>query len=284
MPAENQHKGIFRALQLLLRPVMRFCLRHSLKIQEISEATKVALLEAAEEELRAAGEEVNVSRLMVISGIHRRDITRIVKNKAIFDGSTNLITRILGQWQGDRDFRGVKGPRVLSCRGESSEFAALVRKVSKDVHHTTVLFELQRLGLVEESARGLRLVGAAFVPAGDPEQSFSLLEQDVDALIRSAEENILSPRTVKNLHGRTEYDGIRADAVAGIRKWLFEEGSRFHKRAREYLSKYDLDLHPDKKYRGKRFTVILGAFGCVLGSAKKPSGVSERIDSSQEDA
>ena len=69
-----------------------------------------------------------------------------------------MISRVVAQWENDRRFLTQAGkPRVLSCDEDDSEFSELVRLVSKDLHPGTVLFELERSGIVERSKRGVRL-------------------------------------------------------------------------------------------------------------------------------
>lgn len=58
----------------------------------------------------------------------------------------------------------------------------------------------------------------------------------------------------------TEYDNVCLDELPKVKEWLLKEGTKFHKKARDFISKYDLDVTPnDKKIGGGH--VFLGAFG-----------------------
>ena len=266
--AVDHQRLVVRCLRTMLRPVVRFCLRHSLRIQEFLETAKVAFIEVAQEDMAVEKEKVNVSRLSVMTGIHRRDVMRIYRDEDFVDEPHNLITRLIGHWRNSPKFSTAgKKPRVLSHEGEDSEFRQLVGEVSNDLNAGTILFELERIGAVERGPRGVRLLTAAYVPRGNAEKGFQLLGKDTEDLISAVEENIFAPQNVPNLHARTEFDNIRPEAVPQIRKWLLEEGSAFHARANKYLAQFDRDIHPGRKESAKSgITVVLGAFGRVAGS------------------
>ncbi len=258
-------------LQIILKPLMRFCLRHSVRIQEILEAVKIALIEAAKEEMIEREELINISRISVMTGIHRRDVMRIHRDEITLDGSKNFIPRLIGQWQSDKRFC-VKGkkPRILSRQGEGNdEFEKLVRLVSNDLHPGTVLFELERLGIVRRVKDGVRLITAVYSPPKNIRNGFELLAEDANDLIAAVEENIADTEAIPNLHAKTTYDNIRRDALPRIRKWFLNEGSSFHKRSREFLSRFDLDINPDPSHTATGVRVVLGTFSRV--SVPSPS-------------
>ena len=230
-------RGNLQLLVKLLRPVMRFCLRNSLRVQEVVEAAKHALIDAAVEEAEQCGRKVNVSSIAVMTGLHRRDVMRIYRDGAE-KKEPNLVTRVIGQWQGDPSFATTRGkPRVLS----NDEFRRLVFGISQDLHPGTVIRELERLGYVEKTARGLRLAVKTHLIVEDLEEAFSMVDDDCSDLIAAVEENVADAEQVKNLHARTSYDKIPASAVPKVREWLIDEGSKFHQRVRAYLASLDRD-------------------------------------------
>lgn len=224
---------------------MNFCLRHSVKLQEIIEACKVTLIEAAAHELSRSGREITAGRLSIMTGVHRPDVQRLYRTRDHVKTAEDVISRIVGQWQSDHRFTtpGGRRPRDLTFTGKRSEFAKLVGVVSGDLNPYTVLFELERMGLVVRKEDRLRLNAHVTVITGDAETGFRLLSQDSDDLIQCVEENVLNPCSPRNLHGRTEYDSISAKYVEQIREWFLKEGIAFHGRARKYLSRFDKDIN-----------------------------------------
>ncbi|MCB0358721.1 MAG: hypothetical protein KDD44_03770 [Bdellovibrionales bacterium] len=255
----------FQALRLILRPIARFCLRRSLTVQDLIEAGKAAMLDAAAAEIERTGATVTISKLRVMTGLHRRDVNRIYKERSLNEVSAGYITGVIGRWLTHQRYQTKSGtPRVLTCEFEDSEFNELVSEVSTDVHPSSVLFELERVGAVERSARGLRLKADVYSGGGDPVKIYELLQRDIDYLVTAVEENAFEPQPVPNLHIMTEYDNISMRDLPKIREWLLRQGSIFHHEARNYLSRFDLDLNPrSKKQGGGR--VRIGSFSqCSL--------------------
>ena len=263
MPLQHRHI-INDCLRLLLKPIARFCLRHSLKLQEVLEQMKLALLEAAEEEMKASGDKINISRLGVMTGVHRPDVVRLYRRKSPKDAdSSNALIRIIGRWQSDAAFLTPAGkPKTLSFDGIQNEFVDLVGGVSTDLNPYAILFEMERVGIVSKSRAGLRLKSEVYNPRGDMRNGFVLLSGDAEDLICSVEENLLSEVT-PNHHIKTQYDRIAAGSVEKIRQWLLKEGMLFHKKLRDYLSQHDLDLNPKLDSNSETTRVAVASFSRI---------------------
>ena len=79
-----------------------------------------------------------------------------------------------------------------------------------------------------------------------------MLAHDMNELICSVEQNVFEAPEVPNLHLSTTYDNISEEAFPEIRKWVVDEGSRFHRRVREYLAKFDKDVDPQIKGKSNK--------------------------------
>lgn len=242
----------------ILKPIIRYCLQHSFHLQDIVEVIKRLLFEEAERILVSQGQRVNVSRISALTGIHRKDIPRLNADDSVGQ-SKSLISRILGQWQLDKRFIDKSArPALLKLDTSPKSFAALVASVSTDLNPGTVLFELERLGLIENRGNLVKLIKSHHPVSGDAKAALGLLSSDISDLICAVQTNLDHKNTV-HLHGRTEFDNIDPEAISKIRKWLVDEGRELHKRAREYLAKFDRDISGKKSTRsGVR--VSLGTF------------------------
>ena len=266
-------------LRYLLRPAVRFCLRHALLIQDLVEMAKTVFVEESLRELEASKQPVNVSRLSASSGLQRRDVERIYRRSDIKSEPQGLLNKIVGQWQWDQRFTNSRGKACgLSFDGESSEFYSLARSVSNDLNPATLLFELERRGLARRDGDKLLLQsdvclissahGSDFI-----EEGFSLLSDDLVDLSLAVEEN-LQRSTAKNLHARTTFDNIPMSHEKTIRAWLLKEGSLFHRRIREFLSQYDRDFAASTESRlasegpkeADSIRVAVGAYGLITNN------------------
>ena len=261
-------------LGLLLRPIVRFCLRRSLKIQDLLEAAKVAFVSLAEDEI--ADSKASTSKLSIMTGLHRRDVMRLWKEQRAPKNQGSLLTRVLGQWQQDRRFQTKQGkPRLLEYEGKESEFVDLVRSVSKDLNPYTVLFELERIGAVVRVGSNLKLVTTTYVPRGNLKESFSLLASDSEDLLSAVEENLVNTPAIPNLHIKTHYDNICEEFVPQIRNWFLDRGAAFHREAREFLAKFDKDLNPALAKHKGGVRAAVGTFSRIEEPAHARSSKEE---------
>ena len=246
MASDTEHALKRRALGMILRPIARFCLRHGLTIQDFTELGKVALVEAAERTIAATEQKANSSRISVVTGLQRREVNRIRENGAAVESiPLNLAGRVLGQWEQDPRFTNKdKSPSVLECSSPNSRFHELVRAVTRNVNPASVLAELQRMGAIEISARGARLLKRGGDFSQDRLGATELLAKDIETLTECVEENIAPGSHGGNLHIRTEYDNIYLKDLPKVRQWLMDRGKEFHRSAREFLAMHDKDVTP----------------------------------------
>jgi hypothetical protein len=223
------------------------------------------------EVLASDGQETTTSRVSIVSGLHRRDVRRLLDENPAIKTGVSLTMRVVGQWRTGPDFvTAAKKPKVLTFGTEDSEFHQLVASINKDLNPATVLFELERVGAVERSARGLKLKVESYVPTGDYEEGFRILAADSTDLMCAVEENIIDDPELPHLHARTEYDAVRPENLDDIKRWLIREGHLLHNRARNFISQYDQDINPDPEFKGETSRVVLGAFSRVEERNKKP--------------
>jgi hypothetical protein len=236
-PSAHTHTGF----RLLVRPLVRFCLRHSIKIQEAYSVLKSEFVAEAHKLLENNGEKVTTSKLSVITGIPRKLISTAQEPLDAAATGSNLILNVIERWRTDPEYRTPSGirPRPLSCEGADSEFAELVRQVSVDLNPYTVLFELERVHVVSRKDGSVRLLGSLFLER-DLARALAMGADDAEALIRVIEHNVQSKGN-EHLHLTTTFDNIPDKYVEEIREWVLEEGSRFQRRVREHLSQFDRD-------------------------------------------
>ena len=255
----------------LLKPLLLFCLRHSLRLQDLIEVCKETFVELAKKEIEERGARVSISKISLMTGVHRKDVSRILSDTPFQTTEDNdLISRVIGRWQADPNFLDSMGrPKALSFEGTESQFKDLVELESKEVKSYTVLFELERLELVEKSDGELRLLSKIYLPKGDVKEGFRILSHDLCDLAMAVEENMNQETRIPNLHIRTEYDNIPVSKMDALRHWLLDEGSAFHQRMRDFLAPFDRDINPSPEDTSESIKVSVGAFSHIHKMTKK---------------
>ena len=249
---------LINSLRLLIRPLMRFCLRHDFKIQEIVETCKIELLLEARSELESKGDEVTQSRLSIMTGLQRKDVARLIKIKKI-DSTPSLPTRVLGLWTSSKRYiDNNSNPRILKIE----EFYGLVSLVSKDLNPRTVLDELNRTGSIKITDENVEVIRSTFIPKGNFEAGFKIAANDLGNLIDAVDQNLLGKdeSALPHHHLRTEFDRIRPESLEEIKKWLLIQGKEFHLKVRSYLSQFDQDINPQASSENKECRVSITSF------------------------
>jgi len=188
------------ALLAVLRPLARVAVDHGVQFGQLEELLKRAMVEAA---LRATAGEgrraaAPVSRLSVITGIHRKEVKRLAEGPDLtaVRAESTPAAQLFTRWLTDPAWRGADGrPRPLARRvspGDAPGFEELARSVTTDVHPRTLLDELLRLELAEVDGRAdtVRPRSDAFVPAGRIESLLAFLGANVGDHLAAARANV----------------------------------------------------------------------------------------------
>ena len=267
-------KNLAKTLRTMFRPVVRFCVRNALSIQEVTEIQKRVFVEVAEDELKKEKQKVNVSKISALTGVHRKDVTRIRSSKSPQIEIGSITSRVISNWRQNKEFlTKANKPKVLSIEGSDCEFNQLVRHVSKDISPASVLLALEKVGAVKQSkdtSEGkVRLLAKAYVPEGNPVEIARLLASDIEDLTEAVLENIDTTQgPLPNYHAKTYYDNIAAEDLPEIKDWLIKESYKFQRKVEKYLSQKDLDYNPDENKKGGA-RVALGVFSRIQKSWKR---------------
>ena len=252
---------VSKILGWMLKPAVVFGLKNRVKIQGFIEVLKAVYVEQSEAEIIELGDVLSNSKLIAMTGLHRKEVTRIRESGPSDKFEASVLTKVIGQWEHDERFSHKPGrPRALSCGGKSSEFAELVLSISSVLNTYSILYELERAGYVKKTENVVELVKEIYMPKEDVEEIFWIASQDMNDLLQAVNENIFEEEETANLHLRTEFDNIDPEAEEKIRNWLLDEGSLFHEKARKFISAYDADVNPDLSFSGKGIRAVLGTF------------------------
>jgi Family of unknown function (DUF6502) len=240
---------VLKSLTGLARPLVRLCLRHGVKLGELIDSLKRVYVESAEADLESRHETISVSRISLMTGVHRTDVAAIRTEGKFSPRERHTASNVITQWRCDPRFCAKRGaPRPLTCEGKQSEFAELVRSVSQSISPYTVSFELERLGMVKRLKDGrMKLTTRVFVPKNDPALILEMLGEDASDLYDSVDENAFfdGDGQPPHHHLKTEFTNVPNECLPKVRHWLWREGAAFHERARNFLSRFDRDTSPE---------------------------------------
>jgi len=224
--------ALVAAIRRILRPLVRLLVRRGLTFPWLADLLKPLFVEAAEAEISAEFGRPTISRISVLSGVHRKDVSRRVKQPEADSAPPRIHTigtELVARWLSEArylDSSGVPRPLPRTHRaGGAESFAALAEAVSRDVRPRTILDELLRLGIVRVHDDSVHLLAQGFVPAAEFDaRAFYFGESLHDHLAagannleggappmleRSVYYDELSPASVAKLAARSEELGMQ---------------------------------------------------------------------------
>lgn len=249
---------LMRALRRLLGPLVRLLLDYQITFPAFANLLKSVYVEEATRSFVIPGRPQTVSRLTLLTGIHRKDVKRLQDEATEADAvpmNVSLGAQLVLRWTADPQYQSSEGKPIalprLARDGIHPSFESLVESVSKDIRPRAVLDEWRRLGIaVIDSKDRVQLVANAFVPEhGFDEKAYYLGRNLHDHLAATAhnlkgEGNPLLERSVY-------YGNLRPGSVEALQSLSTELGmdalQRINREARS-LQQADVD-RPDAIHR-----------------------------------
>jgi hypothetical protein len=257
-------ESIVAAVRRVLRPLVRVLVAHGITYPFLADMLKSIFVETAATEFTLDGKRPTDSRLTVLTGVHRKDIRRLLREpgpEPETPPGLTLGTKIVARWLGDRTYSDDLGrPRALPrtpSQGGDLSFAALVELVSKNVRPRSVLDELLRLGVVEIDANDyVHLVTSGFVPGKELDaKAFYFGEAMHDHLAAGAHN--LEAAGKPFLERSVYYDALTPESIEMLRA----QAEKLSVEVLKEINKLGMALErEDPPPPGKRMRMRLGVF------------------------
>ena len=212
--------GLLSAFRVLLRPLVRILLRHGISFAEFSAIVKAVYVEVAVTDFKVVGKRGTKSRIAVISGLTRKEVSRVIEIAGAEQEGTrsnlNRVARVLAGWHTDPDFTGPYG-MPLEVRYEDEgisavSFSKLVRRYSGDMSPRSMLDELMRVGAVVETDAGwLKVLRRVYEPQSLAQDSFERVGEVVKNFVDTIDFNLQKEKSGVSRFERIVYstEGIR---------------------------------------------------------------------------
>jgi hypothetical protein len=159
--ASQLQDALLAALATILRPTVKLLLHSGVSYSAFASVAKSVFVQVATEDHKRRGRLPNFSEVSAMTGISRREVSRIRKPKDedrwTPSMETSPINTILHEWHFDADFSdGAGGARPLPFEGDKS-FSLLVSRYVTDIPPGAMRATLLKAGVVAEDDAG-RLV------------------------------------------------------------------------------------------------------------------------------
>jgi hypothetical protein len=198
-PSAAPAEALTAALRQLLAPLARLALARGLTHATLDELMKQTLVQVADDALQALPPHRRASRVTTTTGIHRREVTRLLQvlregGDQAAPAQRSHASELFAHWRSHPLYCSRPGvPLALPRQGPAPSFEALAQGITRDVHPRSLLDELLRLGLaeVDEARDTVRLLRETFVPLGDDARLVQVLGRNVGSHLQAAVDNVL---------------------------------------------------------------------------------------------
>lgn len=226
--------ALVRALRKLLRPLVKLMLSHGITYPYLSDLLKGLFVDVAEQDFRLDAKAPTDSRVSLVSGVHRKDVSRLRGLLASAEEIESSVVprgaQLVAHWMGNPKYLLEDGQpkplaRLASEGGELS-FEALVTSVNSDIRSRVVLDEWLSLGVVHLDAEGrVCLNTAAFVPSRGADEKAFYLGHNLHDHAAAAVHNLLAgqpPFMERSVH----YNALTRDSVERLNKMSEQMGMK----------------------------------------------------------
>ena len=258
---------LLRALNSLLRPVVRLCILAGVTFPAINDLLRALYVDVGVNDVLTDPSARTDSRISLITGVHRKEIRRIREQPETLDigesASLSLSSRVVARWLANPALTDATGrPLPLRRAGPAPSLEALVAAVTTDVRPRALLDEWIAAGVATVDEAGLiRLEQAAFVPRSDRDQQMFFFARNMRDHLAAGSRNVMA-EAPRFLDRAAHYDGLSAAAAAAIEATAREVAERalleLNRAALDIADRDDLAADPDGPARTHR--VNLGMF------------------------
>jgi hypothetical protein len=225
-PASPDGPALLEACRALLMPLARLAIGRGLHHADLDELLRAAFVEAALEAHPDVTPHRAVSRVSTATGLHRREVTRLLQREPQPAARRTPATQVFTRWISDPAWRDGQGEPLASLprQGTGRSFENLAQSVTKNVHPRSLLEELCRLGLarVDDTADRVELLRERFAPVGDAPRMLGFVAANVGDHLGAAVDNVLAPAP-RHLEQAVFADELSQDSLQALQPLIRQQ-------------------------------------------------------------
>ncbi len=251
-------KTLNASILKLLRPLVRLLLRNGISYGDFADLSKWVFMDVASKEFGVPGRKQTVSRVSVITGLTRKEVSRLQKIEKPDDSAIshqyNRAARVIAGWMRDKRFLDDRGdPAPLHFDKGKNCFSELVREHSGDIPPRAILDELMRVGTVAKDEDGkINLITDGYVPRTGDIGKLHILGTDVQMLLSTIDYNLQQGGLTPRFQRKVSYNNLPVEALADFRSISAEKSQALLMELDRVLSQQDRDINPQVKGTGRK--------------------------------
>jgi hypothetical protein len=250
-------QALSAAVLRILRPLVRILLRSGVSYSSFADLAKWVYVDVATQEFGIEGRKQSTSRVSVLTGLSRKEVSRVRRLRRPDDRATaeryNRAARVIAGWRRESAFLDAEGkPAILPLAGKGGTFSELVKRFSGDVPIRAILDELIRVGATEQLDDGsVRLLARAYIPVTGEADKLNILGTDVAYLTATIDHNLQRGDSRPLFQRKVAYDNLPDETLPEFRKLSAKKGQALLERLDHWLARHDRDLSPEVEGSGR---------------------------------
>ncbi len=260
------YRSVLRACPVLMRPIIRILLKAGVNYKQFAKITREVYVEVATDDFGISGRKTNTSRVAILTGISRSEVTKIKKKHEEYGDieipqTSNNAGRLLSGWHVDKDFLDADGkPLDLFIDGPEPNFSTLMNRYGGDIPATAMLKELKLVSAVSLNEDGsVKPLQRFFMPVTyDENRIFTLIDDFVDLgntsfhnLTRGNDEESYFQAKVTN-------DYVSESVFSEFQQMVRERGLKLLEEFDEWLANHEVS--PEDLEKSKQIQLGLGMY------------------------
>lgn len=237
---------LLEALGFLLEPVILLLLKNGITWNEFADVAKTKFVEVATRRFGIRGRPTNMSRVAILTGQDRREVSRIRRamERPTQPRALCKPSQVLDGWYRDPEFLAADGePRDLELDGEHGSFAQLARRYAPSIPYVAMIKQLRAVGAVDDLDDGkVRVLKRAYVPRTLSEDHIALWGSVLHDIGTTWEHNLMRNAATQRSRFERRAVNLRVDvnALPEFQAFLDAEGQAFLERMDDWLSAHQV--------------------------------------------
>ena len=244
------------AILRMLRPLVRLLLRHGISYGTFADLAKWVYVDVADKEFNVPGRKQSVSRVSVLTGLSRKEVSRVesieTPDDALVVQQYNRAARVISGWLRDEQFTDSHGEAAILPLEGNNSFADLVKAYSGDMPSRAILDELIRVKAVEQMDDHVRLLTHAYVPSEGEQEKLNIMGTDVALLINTIDHNIENTEEEPYFQRKVAYDNLPEEVIPQLRELSREKSQELLEEIDRLLVIHDRDSNPQSTGSGRK--------------------------------
>ncbi|ENX62031.1 MULTISPECIES: DUF6502 family protein [Acinetobacter] len=201
----------------MMQHIARWLIHSGVGYTDFVAALKPIFYEQALVELERIKQNKTDSAVSLLSGLHRKDVSAFRQQANQVTNETpnfaiSVPARVIARWI------ALDLPHQIPVSGEENSFEALVKHISTEKHPRSILFELQRLGVVVQIDQEVVLQQHSFTPDNQMQESKALFSANLSDHLAAGIDNFISEKPFTHLEQAVHAEKLTAQSVEALRQ------------------------------------------------------------------